>query len=95
MSKIVKHQFVIMSNKRTRILKGRGYDSLELVDDTKSKTQILYYDSIGKAQQKITYNHGKLYWARIKGEPVSSANMHYESELEIVPVTVTTSIPEK
>ena len=82
--KIVKKQFVIMSNNRTRVLKGRGSGELELINDTKK--HILYFDSPGKAQQTLAWFD--------KVRPVRSINMHQEKKLEIVPVTVTTEIPD-
>lgn len=89
--KIIDNKFVIMSNNRTRILKGRGTYWLELID--KTRQQIRYFNSEGEAKKLINYNHGKLTWFdKTPGIP-SRESMHKE-ECEILPVTITTEIPE-
>jgi hypothetical protein len=89
---IIKTSFVIMSNKRTRILKGRGTYWLELIDATRQ--QIRYFNSEGEAKKLIKYNHGTLTWVD-KTPGLTSREMFHKEKCEIIPVTITTTIPEK
>jgi len=88
---ITENKFVIIGDNNTRILKGRGNGTMELIDGD-SKKQIIYFNSKGKAHQMIRHNHGSFYWVDKKVKDVRSKDLNEVKDLEVTSVKITTLI---